>query len=197
MDKKKLEELENLFNTYGVKSKELVKLDKTFLKIESYKVELNLNKTIYRDKLVKNGGTGSACIVVPIFDNDDVLMVVQPRVFSLRGVLLDFPSGYIEKEEDEEKAALRELQEETGYTSSSIHKIASYYQDEGASEAIINVFVATNIKKVSELSLDKDEYLAPFITSFTSLDELIEKGYIKSGGSQLAIAKVKLMRGQK
>jgi ADP-ribose pyrophosphatase len=197
MDKKKLEELENLFNTYGVKSKELVKLDKTFLKIESYKVELNLNKTIYRDKLVKNGGTGSACIVVPIFDNDDVLMVVQPRVFSLRGVLLDFPSGYIEKGEDEEKAALRELQEETGYTSSSIHKIASYYQDEGASEAIINVFVATNIKKVSELSLDKDEYLAPFITSFTSLDELIEKGYIKSGGSQLAIAKVKLMRGQK
>ena len=197
MEKEKLEELERLFQKYGVKNRELVESEKKFLKIETYKIDLNTNKTIYRDKLVKNGGNGSACIVVPMFDNDNVLMVVQPRVFSSRGVLLDFPSGYIEAHEDIEVAALRELEEETGYRAKSIKKIASYYQDEGVSDAVINVFLAKGLEKVCEPHLDKDEYLESFITSFDSLDELVEKEYIRSGGSQLAINKVKLLKGER
>jgi ADP-ribose pyrophosphatase len=166
------------------------------LKVETYKIDLNIDKTIYRDKLVKNGGNGSACIIVPIFDNDDVLMVVQPRVFSSRGVLLDFPSGYIEANENIEIAALRELEEETGYKANSIEKIASYYQDEGVSDAIINIFLAKDLERVCEPHLDKDEYLESYITSFDSLDELVDKEYIKSGGCQLAINKVKLLKGE-
>lgn len=197
MEKEKLEELERLFIKYGVKNKELVEKEKKFLKVETYKIDLNMDKTIYRDKLVKNGGNGSACIVVPLFDNDNVLMVVQPRVFSSRGVLLDFPSGYIEADEDIEVAALRELEEETGYRAKSIKKIVSYYQDEGVSDAIVNIFLAKGLEKVCEPHLDKDEYLESYITSFDSLDELVEKGYIKSGGSQLAISKVKLLKGER
>lgn len=197
MEKGKLDELEALFQKYGIRNREIVNTDKKFLKIETYKIDLNIGQTIYRDKLVKNGGNGSACIIVPMFDNGDVLMVVQPRVFAARGVLLDFPSGYVESNEDVKEAALRELQEETGYSATSIEQIASYYQDEGVSDAVINVFLAKGIKKVSDLSLDKDEYLEPYITSFSSIDELIEKGYIRSGGSQLAICKVKLMEKNK
>lgn len=197
MEKGKLDELEALFQKYGIRNREIVNTDKKFLRIETYKVDLNIGQTIYRDKLVKNGGNGSACIIVPMFDNGDVLMVVQPRVFATRGVLLDFPSGYVESNEDIKEAALRELQEETGYSATSIEQIASYYQDEGVSDAVINVFLAKGIKKVSDLSLDKDEYLEPYITSFSSMDELIEKGYIRSGGSQLAICKVKLMEKNK
>lgn len=196
MDKEKLDELERLFNKYGIKNKELVVTSKPFLGVETYKIDLNLNKTIYRDKLIKNGNNGSACLVVPMFDNGDVLMVVQPRVFTSRGVLLDFPSGYIEKGEDIKDAALRELEEETGYSAREIEPLVSYYQDEGVSDAVINVFLAKGIKKVSDPHLDKDEFLESYITSFDSLDELIEKGYIKSGGSQLAICKVKLLKGE-
>ena len=197
MDSNKLQELETLFNKFGIKNKVKINSDHKFLNIESYRIDLNNDETIYREKLVKNGGNGSACLVVPIFDNGDVLMVVQPRVFASRGVLLDFPSGYIEENEDTLKAALRELEEETGYSASSIELIGSYYQDEGVSDSLINIYVAKGIKKVGELHLDKDEYLEPFITSFSSLDELIEKGYIKSGGSQLAICKIKLLGSDK
>lgn len=196
MDKKKEEQLEKLFNKYGVEKRELVKLDKTFLNIESYKIKLNLNKTIYRDKLVKNGGNGSACVIIPLFENDDLLMVVQPRVFSKRGVLLDFPSGYIESGEDVTKAALRELEEETGYKANKMLHLASYYQDEGVSDSIVHLFLATELSKVKELNLDEDEYLEPIIVGFSDLDELIDKEYIKSGGSQLAISKIKLLRSE-
>ena len=76
MNKEKLEELERLFNKYGVKNREKIETDKKFLKVETYKIDLNLNKTIYRDKLRKNGNDGSACLIVPLFDNGDVLMVL-------------------------------------------------------------------------------------------------------------------------
>lgn len=197
MNEKELKKLEKLFVKYGKKSIQEVETDKKFLEIKTYKIELNNNEVIYRDKLIKNGNDGSACIVVPILENNDVIMVVQPRVFSLKGVLLDFPSGYIEKGEDPLNAALRELQEETGYTADNIKSIASYYQDEGVSDARINVFLATGLRKVSDLNLDEDEYIEPFVTNFDNLDELVDKGYIQSGGAQLAICKIKLLRGEK
>ena len=192
MNQSKLEEIEALFTKYGTKHKELVNLDKHFLKIESYKVELNLNKTIYRDKLVKNSGNGSACIIVPILDSNEVVMVVQPRVFAKRGVLLDFPAGYIEEGEDMDQAAKRELEEETGYSASKLERVASYYQDEGISDSRVNIFVATGVKKTKELHLDKDEFLEPILVDFNDLDELIEREYIQGGGGQIAISKVKL-----
>ena len=123
-------------------------------------------------------------------------MVVQPRVFSKRGVLLDFPSGYIESGEAVTKAALRELEEETGYKANKMLHLASYYQDEGVSDSIVHLFLATELSKVKELNLDEDEYLEPIIVGFSDLDELIYKEYIKSGGSQLAISKIKLLRSE-
>lgn len=192
----KFEELESIFEKYGITSIKEVQSDKKFLQVKTYQVDLNIGETIYRDKLVKNNNDGSACIIVPMFDNNDVLMVVQPRVFSSRGVLLDFPSGYVENGEDPLNAALRELEEESGYKANKITKLATYYQDEGISDAIINIFLATDLEKVGDLKLDKDEFLENYRTSFDSLDELIEKGYIRSGGAQLAICKIKLLRGE-
>lgn len=195
MEEKELAQLEELFNKYGLKSIKEIETDKRFLDIQTYQIDLNIGETIYRDRLVKNGNNGSACIVVPMFNDGNVLMVVQPRVFSSRGVLLDFPSGYIEKDEDPINAALRELEEETGYTAASVQELASYYQDEGISSAVIKIYLATGLKKVGDLKLDEDEYVETYITKFNNLDELIDKGYIGSGGAQLAICKIKLARG--
>ena len=196
MDKNKLKEIDKLFCKYGIKSIEKVERYKKFLQVETYKIDLNINKTIYRDKLVKNGGNSSACIVLAIFDNDDVLFVVQPRVFSKKGVLLDVPSGYIDSDEAPLDAAKRELKEETGYEAENIKEIACYYQDEGVSDSMVHIFMATGLKKVSELNLDEDEYLETVIVKYDDIEELIDKGYIQSGGSQLAYYKSKILRGK-
>lgn len=196
MDKNKLKEIDDLFFKYGIKSKEKVETDKKFLNVETYKIDLNINETIYRDKLIKNGGNGSACIILALFDNDDVLLVVQPRVFSSRGVLLDIPSGYIDKGEDPISAARRELKEETGYCANEMEEIACYYQDEGVSDSLVHIFMASGLNKVSEVSLDEDEYLETVIVKYSDIEELINLGYIKSGGSQLAYYKSRVLRGK-
>ena len=54
--------------------------------------------------------------------------------------------------------------------------------------------MARDLTKVSELELDKDEFLEPVTVEIGDLDELVKQEYIGSGGSQLAIALFKLLR---
>ena len=172
MNRETLYKVESLFKKYEIVNREPVHLDKTFLNIESYKIELATGETIYRDKLVKKGGV-VACVVVPLLENNQTIMVVQPRVFAKRGVLMDFPAGYVEKDEEILSGAKRELEEETGYTSDDLSVLASYYQDEGASDCFIYIVLAKNAYKVKDLKLDEDEYLDPIILNMDDMDDLM------------------------
>ncbi len=196
MDASKLNEIKKLIEKYGVKSKTLIENSKPFLKVESYKIELNNGHTIYRDKLVKNSGRGSgcACVVVPLLDNDEVLLIVQPRVFTHLGAQLDFPAGYLNNDEDHKSAALRELEEETGYRASEIKEVAYYYQDEGIGDARNKIYIARGLKKVSDVKLDEDEYLESLTVKVDDLKELIELGYLASGGARIAYAELMMER---
>ena len=190
MEEAKLIEIKKLIEKYGVASKTLVENDKPFLKIESYEIKLNNGKTIYRDRLVKNSGRGSgcACVVVPVLENGDILLVVQPRPFTHLGAQLDFPAGYLNNDEDHKSAALRELEEETGYKASEIKEVAYYYQDEGIGDARNKIYIARGLKKVSEVKLDEDEYLETLTVKACDIKELIELGYLASGGAAIAYA---------
>ena len=194
MDEVKLNHIKNLIKKYGVKSKTLVNNERPFLKVESYKVELNNGKTIYRDRLVKNSGRGSgcACVVVPILDNGEVLLIAQPRVFTELGAQLDFPAGYLDSNEDHKTAALRELEEETGYRASEIKEVAYYYQDEGIGDARNKVYIARGLKKVSEGNLDEDEYLETLTVKVEDIKELIDLGYLASAGARIAYCELML-----
>ena len=60
-----------------------------------------------------------AVSIVPIDEKDRLIMVRQYRHPSLRQ-LLEIPAGIIEDGEDPEETALRELQEETGFSSKNL-----------------------------------------------------------------------------
>lgn len=196
MDNNKLNEIEKLLKEYKVKK--LTKVNdesQRFFNIETYKVDIDENRYMYRDKLTKGNFKGSACVIVPFIDEENVLMVVQPRAFLKEGAMLDFPGGYVDADDENfVEAAIRELEEETGYTSNNLKEIASYYYDEGLGNAIVHLYVAKNLVKVGELELDEDEFLEPVIVNFNDLDELISKRYVYSGVAQFANEKIKLQR---
>lgn len=197
MKKETLLKVESLIKKYGVKSLTKVDTIKPFLKIETYKVELNNGEVIYRDKLIKNGGNGNACVIVPLVNDNQVLMVVQPRVFTHLGAQLDFPAGYLDSNEEHIKAAIRELEEETGYRANEMKEVAYYYQDEGVGNARNKIFIASGLKKVSDIHLDDDEYLESIIVDIDDLKELIDLGYIASGGATIGYDKLMIDRYEK
>ena len=191
MRKEKEEELKNYIDSLKTVKKGLLKGTPTFLTIKKYRCFLNNGQTIIREKLFKGKGNGKASIVLPITDQNTVILTVQPRVFTKSTIGISLPAGYVEKNEKHKDAAKRELLEETGYLSNKLIEVVKYYQDDGIGAALNKGFVALNCGKVADQVLDESEFIKYFECTIDELMELYEKGYILDGGSQLVIEKAK------
>lgn len=187
MRKEKLKELHSYIEELKVIKRELVGEDNNgYIKVRHYNLLLNNNITIVRDKIIKGNSNGSAVVTVPITKDNEVLLVVQPRVVR-EGVLVELPAGYIEDMEDPIESIKRELLEETGYTSNNIRHLSSYYQDQGCSDAYNYAYLALDCEKIKEQNLDKDEFIRYFLCDYDEALELVDMGYIKDIQSKYAL----------
>ena len=191
MRAEKLKELENIIEEMKV-IRELKGSTSypRFLSNETRFYELE-HGIIRREKILKNGKDGSAAIVLPFIDKENVLLVVQPRVFTKRTVGVELPAGYIEESETGKEAALRELKEETGYVPNELISLGALYQDEGCSAALNEFFIAFNCESKYNQNLDKDEYIKYFICTYKEAIELMDMGYINGANSVIALERSK------
>lgn len=197
--KEKLEELKQLvyeLKTIEVKERKIEQKNK-FLQSVAYSFKLNNGKVIPREKLIKGNKDGSAAIIMPILKNNEILTIIEPRVFTKLTVGIGFPAGYIENGEEVKIGALRELKEETGFVPEEIFEIDSFYQDEGISSALNHIFLASGCEKKYNQELDKDEIVKYMTFTYDELLELENLGYINSANTKLALIKSKrYMKGR-
>ena len=187
MRREKLDELHSYIGELKVKKRELLEKNGRFLTIEKHLIELNNGQVITREKLVKNGSDGNACIILPVTTEGNTLLVVQPRVFTRTGVGIELPAGYVDGYESYEEAGRRELFEETGYVPEAMQYLGGFYQDQGCSAAYNQAFLANGCRKVGQQHLDKDEFIKYFECSYDEMLELVNMGMINDVQSQLAI----------
>lgn len=191
MRKGKLEELksylEELKTIKVTKSKKV----SSFLTVENYDYVLNNRRIISREKIMKNGSDGSSAIILPVTKENNCLLVVQPRNNTKEGVSVEFPAGYIEKNEEAIECARRELEEETGYVPEELELLSSFYQDQGCSSTYNYSYLALNCEKVKDQNLDQDEIIKYFECSFDEVIELEQLGYIKDINSLYTLEKAK------
>lgn len=182
-----------------LKTISLRKVDTTakFLSIDSYDCELGNGHNIRRERLLKNNNDGSAAIIFPVTNEGEVILAIEPRVFTEETVDIGLPAGYIENGEDPVDAARRELLEETGYVAEKFIEIGSFYQDQGCSGACNHYYVGLNCKMVIEQHLDEGEFIKFIKVSLEEVEELIDMGLIKGLNSAYAIEKgKKYVRGR-
>lgn len=103
---------------------------------------------------------GEVVAVLAITPENEVLLVEQFRP-AVDEITLDLPGGRVEtwNKEDPASAALRELEEETGYCAKKIERMGSFfYPDSGRSDQKRHLFIATSLVKSSK-KLDSEEII--------------------------------------
>ena len=96
-------------------------------------------------------------IVIPEID-DKFLMVKQWR-HGEKELSLEFPGGVIDRGEEPEAAALRELKEETGAIPGKLIKLGSMYPNPALFSNDVHIYLAQNLTFTGKQTLDKDEYI--------------------------------------
>jgi len=150
-----------------------------FITVKNYEIELNNGKTIHREQIYKNGREGNSITVLPITKDKNVILVIEPRVFTKRTVGVEAPAGYVEYGEKPIEAAERELLEETGLKAKELIQLREYYCDMGSFAGLTSSFIAKDCEKVSEQKLDSDEFIAIVECTIDEAKELIDMEYIK------------------
>ena len=114
-----------------------------FITLKKGYYTLNNHKIIDRETVVKNIGTGNAACIFSVTQDKKILIVIHPRVClpTKTKISIEIPAGYIEENEEPIKAAKRELEEETGYSTNNIIKIDEYYPSLGISGEKIELFL--------------------------------------------------------
>ena len=148
---------------------------------ETYKLS---NKTIVqKEKVVKNDGRDSV-IVIALTQDKEYIITFQNRIKDK--IIAEFPSGYIENNEDAIEAAKRELKEETGYTSDDLFIVDEAYTSPGIDNSTTYIVIANNCIKIGEKNVNSSELINYGLFSEIELNYLINKNIMNGAMNKLA-----------
>ena len=166
--------------------------DHTFMKVRQETVELP-NGHVIEDYFIWEEGT--VALVVPVTKDGKFVLVKQYK-HAAGEVMLEFPAGMANLNEDPKDAAQRELVEETGYTSPELQSLAELTNNPTKVDGKVCIYLAENAAKTADQDFDENENIEVVLMDHQELLSAITTGKIKVTGSVsaafLALKKLEL-----
>jgi ADP-ribose pyrophosphatase len=133
--------------------------------------------------------------VIPVTDKGDIVMIKQFR-HGTDSVTLEIPGGLIEKDDDSPLvAALREMEEETGYFSDEMIHIGTVEPNPAIQTNRCHTFLAKNAYMKSPQNFDPTESIRLELINAEKVLEMIKEGKITHGLVVAAFAFYMLQQG--
>jgi ADP-ribose pyrophosphatase len=114
--------------------------------------------------------------IIPITENGEVVMIKQYRHGSKK-ITLEIPGGLVD-DESPQKAALRELLEETGYQGDGVTYLGATNPSPAIFNNLCHTYLVENAKKVSDINLGDNEDIEVIHVPLTEIPGLITDGSI-------------------
>lgn len=150
-------------------------------------VELEDGTLTTREAVTHNGGVS----IVAIDDCGKVFMVRQYR-FGVDAVTLEIPAGKLEKGEDPYSAAMRELCEETGYTTPELVSLGECYPTPAYCSEKIYLYLAKDLTYKGQ-KLDQGEFLNVERYDLDTLCKMVLNNEIRDSKTAIGLLKAKVL----
>src|SRR5699024_8175858 len=85
--------------------------------------------------------------IIPVTPDDTIIFVRQYRK-PLEKTIIEIPAGKLEQGERPEITAIRELEEETGYTTNNLSFITSFYTSPGFADELMHIYISTDLNNL-------------------------------------------------
>jgi ADP-ribose diphosphatase len=168
-------------------------VDSPFLRLRKDRIELP-DGSIVEDYYVRE--SRGFVIVFAITPGNEVLLVRQYK-HGIGRELLELPAGAIDPAEQPVETAIRELQEETGYTAASMEHVRSFVVDPTNSDSLAHLFIARDAVATTQQKLDVTEEIALQLVRLQHIGALVSDGSIDSVSHVASIyAVLELLDGQ-
>ena len=138
-------------------------------------------QTVQRDVVVHPG----AVAILALVDDDRVCLLRNQRPITGE-TLWEIPAGTLEPGEAPERAAVRELAEETGYAAGRWRKLAEFYPSPGVLSERTHLFLARDLTP-GPLRLEPGEDLEPQVVAWSDAVAWATDGTLRDAKTLVAV----------
>jgi|SRR5690625_434358 len=146
-------------------------------------VSLPNGQTSKRELLSHQG----AAAVIPVTKDNKIVFVKQYRK-AVEQILIEIPAGLIDEGEQPKETAVRELEEETGYTTNNLDFVTSFYTTPGYTDEQMYIYFTDELELLPEVKLnDEDEFVELIELSLAEAKQYMKEQQIHDAKTNYAI----------
>ncbi|ANU28053.1 NUDIX domain-containing protein [Planococcus versutus] len=146
------------------------------------------NGGMSKRELIEHPG---AVAIIAITPDNKIILVEQYRK-ALERSLIEIPAGKLEPGEAPETTAMRELEEETGYTAEKLTKIQTFATSPGFADEVVHLFAAEGLSKATNGAvLDADEFVELMEVTLAEAEQMVKDERIYDAKTAFAILWIK------
>ncbi len=142
---------------------------------------------------------GDVAHAIPVTAKNEFVLVRQYKHASGQ-ILIEFPAGYIEQDEDPEKGARRELKEETGFTGENFELLTTLTHNPTKVVGKHHLFLVRGAKLTASTQFDESEDIEVMVLGYREALRMIRSGEIVASatiaGIYMACARLGLSTGE-